>query len=317
MESNVDLQSRSAHALAAFLHLCATSSSPALKSPIDKVIKNICVFLCQDDTHTPLFSKLSTREKDILSFNKAIAGALSTAPLRPKDEPVQEVLEFGASHVMRRGGVAAFKQMSILFGSELFSQIPKIWQCISEELLKAYPPESTVESGDKLLAAESGQNFLDTLTALRDILPTLDPALLTRVESLFPSLFLGLQSRYSVVRQAVAKCFAVASDVMTDAAMMFLIERIIPLVDDADLKNRQGAVELLFRKSPDHQPWVGQKTDGPCKDVVNTLQAKALPYIIFLVVPLLGRMSDADEDVRSCATNSFAALIKMVPLEVR
>ena len=49
---------------------------------------------------------------------------------------------------------------------------------------------------------------------------------------------------------------------------------------------------------------------------MNTLQTKALPYIIFLVVPLLGRMSDADEDIRSCATNSFATLIKMVPLEV-
>jgi TATA-binding protein-associated factor len=251
MESNVDLQSRSAHSLAAFLQLCATSSSQALKSPIDKVIRNLCVFLCQDDTHTPLFAKLSTKETGILSFNKTIAGAISTVPLRPKDELTQDVPEIAASHVMRRGGVAAFKQMSISFGSELFSRVPKVWQCISEELLKAYPPESTVEAGDSVLAAESGQIFLDTLTVLRDILPTLDPDLLTRIESLFPSLLLGLQSRYSVVRQAVAKCFAVASNVMTDAAMLFLVERIIPLVDDAALKNRQGAVELLFRKSPD------------------------------------------------------------------
>lgn len=51
-------------------------------------------------------------------------------------------------------------------------------------------------------------------------------------------------------------------------------------------------------------------------DVVNTLQFKTLPYIIFLIVPLLGRMSDPDEDVRSAATNSFATLVKMVPLEV-
>lgn len=51
-------------------------------------------------------------------------------------------------------------------------------------------------------------------------------------------------------------------------------------------------------------------------DVVNTLQIKALPYVIFLVVPLLGRMSDPDEDARSAATNSFATLIKMVPLDV-
>jgi TATA-binding protein-associated factor len=51
-------------------------------------------------------------------------------------------------------------------------------------------------------------------------------------------------------------------------------------------------------------------------DVVDILQFNILPYVIFLLVPLLGRMSDPDEDVRSAATNSFASLIKMVPLEV-
>lgn len=51
-------------------------------------------------------------------------------------------------------------------------------------------------------------------------------------------------------------------------------------------------------------------------DVVQRLDHKALPYVIFLVVPVLGRMSDPDDDVRSTATNTFASLVKMVPLEV-
>ena len=42
---------------------------------------------------------------------------------------------------------------------------------------------------------------------------------------------------------------------------------------------------------------------------------KALPYVIFMVVPVLGRMSDPDDDVRATATNTFASLVKMVPLE--
>jgi hypothetical protein len=46
------------------------------------------------------------------------------------------------------------------------------------------------------------------------------------------------------------------------------------------------------------------------------LDVKALPYVIFLVVPVLGRMSDPDDDIRSTATNTFASLVKMVPLEV-
>ena len=52
-------------------------------------------------------------------------------------------------------------------------------------------------------------------------------------------------------------------------------------------------------------------------DVIQRLDHKALPYVIFLVVPVLGRMSDPDDDVRSTATNIFASLVKMVPLEVR
>lgn len=36
-----------------------------------------------------------------------------------------------------------------------------------------------------------------------------------------------------------------------------------------------------------------------------------------MVVPVLGRMSDSDDDVRLSATSTFAALVKMVPLEVR
>ena len=46
------------------------------------------------------------------------------------------------------------------------------------------------------------------------------------------------------------------------------------------------------------------------------MDVKALPYVIFLVVPILGRMSDPDDDIRSTATNTFASLVKMVPLEV-
>jgi TATA-binding protein-associated factor len=49
---------------------------------------------------------------------------------------------------------------------------------------------------------------------------------------------------------------------------------------------------------------------------VQKLDLKALPYVIFLVVPILGRMSDPNEDVRRTATNIFASLVKMVPLEV-
>lgn len=47
------------------------------------------------------------------------------------------------------------------------------------------------------------------------------------------------------------------------------------------------------------------------------MQFDILPYVLFMVVPVLGRMSDPDESMRLLATQTFATLVKLVPLEVR
>lgn len=49
--------------------------------------------------------------------------------------------------------------------------------------------------------------------------------------------------------------------------------------------------------------------------LIHVMEDGILPYVIFLVVPVLGRMSDSDNDVRLLATTSFATLVKLVPLE--
>ena len=51
-------------------------------------------------------------------------------------------------------------------------------------------------------------------------------------------------------------------------------------------------------------------------DLVTALDTEILPYVIFLIVPVMGRMSDSDNDVRLLATETFATLVKLVPLEV-
>ena len=53
-----------------------------------------------------------------------------------------------------------------------------------------------------------------------------------------------------------------------------------------------------------------------CQDIIDNLGMDILPYIVLLIVPLLGRMSDQAEDVRLVATNCFATLIRYMPLEV-
>lgn len=52
-------------------------------------------------------------------------------------------------------------------------------------------------------------------------------------------------------------------------------------------------------------------------DLVTSLETEILPYVIFLIVPVMGRMSDSDNDVRLLAAETFATLVKLVPLEAR
>lgn len=50
--------------------------------------------------------------------------------------------------------------------------------------------------------------------------------------------------------------------------------------------------------------------------VMEQLDVDIVPYIVLLVVPVLGRMSDPSDSVRFMATQCFATLIRLLPLEV-
>ena len=79
--------------------------------------------------------------------------------------------------------------------------------------------------------------------------------------------------------------------------MQIVIEYVIPLLGDTvNHLHRQGASEFIYY-------------------LVQLLDTKILPYTIFLIVPVLGRMSDKDDAVRLICTNCFALLIRLVPLE--
>jgi TATA-binding protein-associated factor len=79
--------------------------------------------------------------------------------------------------------------------------------------------------------------------------------------------------------------------------MTRLVEEILPNIGNPlDLRDRQGITECVYH-------------------LINVMGDRILPYVIFLIVPVLGRMSDANNDIRLLATTSFATLVKLVPLE--
>jgi TATA-binding protein-associated factor len=176
-----------------------------------------------------------------------------------------------------------------------------------------YNVDSHTKSDD-LVAKQFGQDVIDSLSVLEAVVPTLHQGLWPKLFEIFPMITLALQSRYAIIRQSASRCFATVCDVMTSEAMHYAIENVVPLLGDPlVLSNRQGATELIYRS---FIPCFFVIIADIFADIVQKLDIKALPYVIFLVVPILGRMSDSDDDIRSTATNTFASLVKMVPLEV-
>lgn len=254
------------------------------KSAGDKIVKNLCAFLCVDTSEVPEVQHNIKFKTNILSLMKEEA----------KTDPVDIAAHERAVHeakIKRTGAMLALEALISLYGTALFLEVPKLKELMLD-------PIARLDSvGDLAADQQTGQLIIDALGILRALLPRLDPSLHGDVLECIPHLKLGLCSPYSVLRYSSAKALATACSVCPISAFTFLVKTVLPLVSSPGAtEERQGAIESIYHVSA-------------------TMGADILPYIVFLIVPVLGRMSDSDHDVRVLATTTFASIIKLVPLE--
>ncbi|KAI1784054.1 SNF2 chromatin remodeling protein [Ganoderma leucocontextum] len=282
-EENLDLQTHSAAAVAAFVEFCVNRD---LTQPPEKIVKNLCTFLCQDVEQTPTFLHNRKTLNGVLSFNKHASVAQNGKDrANGTEDPAK-------ARLSRRGARLAFEKLSAKFGPKLLEAIPKMWPAMAGGLLSACSTDS-ISKMDEQIEKREGQDVIDSLSVLEAVVPTFHADLSHHFVELFPHVILALRSRFAIVRQSAARCFSTICDVLTGDAMRYVIERLCP----------SSAMPRGWRT-----------VRVPSSSSIK-LDIKALPYVIFMVVPVLGRMSDPDDDVRATATNTFASLVKMVPLE--
>ncbi|KKK24959.1 TBP associated factor (Mot1) [Aspergillus rambellii] len=284
-EENAELQQRSATAVATLVeHYTAASK----RGPVDKVIGNLVKYCCVDTSETPEFHHNANLEQSILSLRKE-------EDRRDHPDAARFERETKEAKIMRRGAKDALEQLAVKFGAELMEKVPNLASLVErplKEALSADLPSTILDPADEL-----GQEVVDGLSTLRALLPKFDTGLYPWVVDLMPLIAKALQCRLSVIRYAAAKCFATICSVVTVEGMTMLVEKVLPTINNAlDVHHRQGAVECIYH-------------------LIHVMEDGILPYVIFLVVPVLGRMSDSDNDVRLLATTSFATLVKLVPLE--
>ncbi|KAJ5629288.1 hypothetical protein N7528_002945 [Penicillium herquei] len=285
-EENLEVQQRSASAVASLIEHYTSATK---RGPVDKIIGNLVKYCCVDTSETPEFPHNAQLERSILSLRKE-------EDRREHPDAAKFEREAKEARIMRRGAKDALEQLTVKFGDQLLEKVPNLATLVERPLKDALTgdglPEDITNPENEL-----GQEVVDGLSTLRALLPKFHSGLYPWVMGLMPTIAKALQCRLSVIRYAAAKCFATICSVITVEGMTMLVEKVLPTINHAlDVHHRQGAIECIYH-------------------LIHVMEDGILPFVIFLVVPVLGRMSDSDNDVRLLATTSFATLVKLVPLE--
>lgn len=248
----------------------------------DKIAKNLCGFICVDTTEVPEFNSLRDVKDSILSIRKE---ETSSADSEAYNAVIHE------AKVKRRGAQFALDDILTAFGDEVFDKVPQLGKSIFEALRNLESP-ILGEVDDTV-----GQAIIDGLGILKALSASFARDLLPRLIELLPLLLNGLRSSLSVFRYSAAKTMAALAKLAPSKVVPFMVKEVLPLLNNAgDVSERQGGTEVVYHLS-------------------KAMEADILPYVIFFIVPVLGRMSDSDKDVRVLATSTFASIIKLVPLE--
>lgn len=256
----------------------------------DKITKNLCSFLCVDTSEVPEFHPNKQFLENILSLRK------EESKVDPADI-IAHQREVQAARIKRLGAQTALENIVRHYGSAVFDKLPKLKECMFKALINADSDISSLPENIEDSESTYGQDVIDALSVIRALLPFIDPTLYNDFIPIFPLIQTILKLKYSVLRYSAAKCFASICKVMPIQGITFLVENILPMVSNAlDIYSRQGAIECIYH-------------------LTSTMGSNILPYVVFLIVPVLGRMSDADKDIRLLATTTFASIIKLVPLE--
>ncbi len=283
-EENFELQKRSAASIASLVNFYANSER---RGPADKVIANLMKFYCVDTSETPEFGPNATLQDSVLSLRKE-------EDRRDHSDAAKYEMEARAARITRRGAKEAFDQLTQTFGKELLVTAPVLKTKIESPLHRVFDNDIAIEVNEDNM--ELGQEVVDGLSILRALLPGMHPDLHSFAVELMPLIAKALRSTLSVFRYAAAKCFATLCSILRIQGMTMLVEDILPFISSPEIHPRQGIIELIYH-------------------IIHVMEDSILPYVIFLIVPVLGRMSDSDNDVRLIATTTFATLVKLVPLE--
>lgn len=330
-EENTLIQGYAAAFIAKLLQQCA-GRSPC---PNPKIIKNLCASACVDALSTPSSAcpvtptqdnaKGGCSEKDGMNHtvNKtrgiitlyrhqkaafAITSKRGPVPKAPKPQstelPPGSFINTDNDEsrkpflIQRRGAEFSLTTIAKHFGSDLTNSLPYLWENTVGPLRSVV---SENQEMNRKVQMERGDGAAQELVNSLQVLEVMAPAMSAQLKPLLleqlAQLFLCLQHPYTAVRHMASRCVGVLCKISMLETMNRFLEGVLPwLAAIDDCTKQEGAIEALA-----------------C--VMEQLDVEIVPYIVLLVVPVLGRMSDPTDSIRFMATQCFATLIRLLPLE--
>lgn len=318
-EENEILQKFSAENLA-FLMSQLVDRQP---SPNVKIVTNLCSLLKSDEEFTPAirftdqpfsayeqnceienpFYGIISLQKQQLNKNSVNGQENSSSRGRPvaTDIPLEDLPEIDdqtrkSNKTQRIGASFGIENIFMSFGESVPEKVPTIWQIVFDVIMKI--DEDYIEKiRSKQIDHEEANNIMTALQVLEIAAPCFHESLIEHLVKSLPKLCLLVQHPLKAIRYMTARCLATLSRIITQNVMTIVINKLMPLLSQIENPiNREGAIEAIT-----------------C--IVTKLQFKIVPYVVLLIVPILGRMSDQNKAVRLISTNCFAKLIQLMPLD--
>ncbi|SCU84872.1 LADA_0D04346g1_1 [Lachancea dasiensis] len=277
------LQRRSGDAI---LNLVVELVKQSKASVANKIIKNLCGFLCVDTSEVPEFAPNSQYADRILTLIREQSALASQTDVEAK-KLAQE------AQVKRKGAMYTLSELFIRLGSSVLEAVPQVKGIIFDPLEGSAHEQKITLSDPKM-----GQEIVDALGVLRALVVYMSSDVQSHeILPRLPSLVGFLKSDLAVFRYSAARTLADLASTLPIQVIPFIIQQVLPLTSNpSSVTDRQGATELVYH-------------------LALCMGSNILPYVVFLIVPLLGRMSDSNQDIRTLATSTFASIIKLVPLE--
>ncbi|XP_001359276.3 TATA-binding protein-associated factor 172 [Drosophila pseudoobscura] len=224
------------------------------------------------------------------------AAAAASAHVELKVQQAKEA-EAKQCRIQRLGAACTIAKLCSTFGEHILEKVTIFQQLMFGKVAQFVQETDLLKLANTLPELQACTELIGSLQLIETAAPHLHQALHPQMYALLPSLGFIVRHPLKAMRHMAARCIAVLAEINACLTMHFVVQELLPMLGKIEqLIERQGAVEAIER-------------------VVSRLQIKVVPYIVLLVVPLLGAMSDPNEAVRLLSTHCFANLVQLMPLD--